>query len=511
MSEHDASPPGAVLGPTGPRPGAVVPFNARLAEEAREKWLAGDWPALAALPADALTDHPDRARLMAVAAAAALQLGDRRAGRQFAQDAAQAQCDRRFLASVLLASVHNTLARASVAAGREAQAQQHFEQALFDGRMASEQRRLAQWRLEQARVDLRHRGEHGAAKRKAGVAVVSQRAPTWIADLLGHCLAAEDVHEAIDGVIDGLGGPVDDRLRFLLAVADHFQAGGDKMTALHYLNTGAEWAADGRPETVTELAQRLVAVGQPARAADLLIELGLRSGPGGANAALSSAVLTAYRRTRAAEQARTEHGHELLLAMSRMRLPALRKAAGARALRMVEIGTTRENVPGQGSTQKLAQYCLGNAIEFVTVDMDPHNTHNARAAFERMGAPFEAVTMKGEDYLRARQEPIDLLFLDAYDFDHGMHSELRQSRYVKFIGSRIDEQACHRMHLECAESAVRLLSAAGLICVDDTWLENDAWAAKGTLAVPYLLANGFEVLEARNRAAVLARRDESGS
>ena len=47
--------------------------------------------------------------------------------------------------------------------------------------------------------------------------------------------------------------------------------------------------------------------------------------------------------------------------------------------------------------------------------------------------------------------------------------------------------------------------------VDDTWLENDAWAAKGTLAVPYLLANGFEVLEARNRAAVLARRDESGS
>ena len=106
-------------------------------------------------------------------------------------------------------------------------------------------------------VDLRHRGEHGAAKRKAGVAVVSQRAPTWIADLLGHCLAAEDVHEAIDGVIDGLGGPVDDRMRFLLAVADHFQAGGDKMTALHYLNTGAEWAADGRPETVTELAQRL--------------------------------------------------------------------------------------------------------------------------------------------------------------------------------------------------------------------------------------------------------------
>ena len=113
--------------------------------------------------------------------------------------------------------------------------------------------------------------------------------------------------------------------------------------------------------------------------------------------------------------------------------------------------------------------------------------------------------MKGEDYLRRRTAPVDFVFLDAYDFDHGMHSELRQSRYERFLGSRIDEQACHQMHLECAESLLNLLTPIGLVCVDDTWLDKGRWTAKGTLAMPFLLSHGFELIEARNRAALLRR------
>jgi hypothetical protein len=118
---------------------------------------------------------------------------------------------------------------------------------------------------------------------------------------------------------------------------------------------------------------------------------------------------------------------------------------------------------------------------------------------------FQALTAKGEDYLRDFKGQFDFVFLDAYDFDHGNHSELRQSRYKKFLGAPIDEAACHQMHLDCAQSVFEKLAPHGVVCIDDTWLENGHWVAKGTLAMPYLLENGFILLEARNRAALLTR------
>ena len=113
--------------------------------------------------------------------------------------------------------------------------------------------------------------------------------------------------------------------------------------------------------------------------------------------------------------------------------------------------------------------------------------------------------MKGEDYLDSYAGSLDVVFLDAYDFDHGKHSRLRQSRYEKFLGAPVDDGECHRMHLACAKSIEKKLSRKGLVCIDDTWLEDGRWTAKGTLAMPYLIEHGFRVLEARNRAALLSR------
>ena len=175
---------------------------------------------------------------------------------------------------------------------------------------------------------------------------------------------------------------------------------------------------------------------------------------------------------------------------------------------LIEIGTTRENVPGQGSTRKIAEFCKLKNIHFITVDMDPHNTFVAANMFKKLNVSFEAINMKGEDFLRGYEGDFDFVFLDAYDFDHGGHSELRQSRYRKFLGASIDEIECHKMHLDCAKSVLKKLSSVGLVCVDDTWLEDGLWTAKGTLAMPYLLENGFNLLEARNRSALLNRVKE---
>jgi hypothetical protein len=139
--------------------------------------------------------------------------------------------------------------------------------------------------------------------------------------------------------------------------------------------------------------------------------------------------------------------------------------------------------------------------------MDSANTEIAAAMFKGRKLPFEAVHSKGEDFLAQYQGRMDCVFLDAYDFDHGMHSERRQSRYEKFLGSRIDEQQCHKMHLDCARSVAAKLSKRGVVVIDDTWLDDGKWVAKGTLAVPYLLEAGMVLLDIRNKSALLGPRE----
>jgi hypothetical protein len=212
----------------------------------------------------------------------------------------------------------------------------------------------------------------------------------------------------------------------------------------------------------------------------------------------------AYSNIRAVSKQKQQHGHDLLLCYLTDNLKSSTTAEKNYVL--IEVGTTRENIPGQGSTRFLAEFCKSNKIHFITVDMDPNNSQIANSMFAQMEVPFEAITMKGEDYLQSYPGKFDFIFLDAYDFDHGKHSALRQSRYLKYLGGNIDEEQCHKMHLDCAKSVLEKLSDQGVVCVDDTWQDEQGnWTAKGTLAMPFLLENGFCLIEARNRAALLKR------
>jgi hypothetical protein len=200
----------------------------------------------------------------------------------------------------------------------------------------------------------------------------------------------------------------------------------------------------------------------------------------------------------------SSHGHELLVDF----LNDHSDRFGS-DITFIEVGTTREQLQSQGSTSILSELCNEKRYRFITVDMDEHNGRIANEMFRRNGYSFKAVSAKGEDFLRQWQGEFHVVFLDAYDFDHGGHSDLRQSRYEKFLGSKIDQEACHQMHLECAEAIAEKLSPNGIVCVDDTWLdEKGQWTAKGKLAVPFLLDNGFCVIEQRNNAVLLQRSTE---
>lgn len=197
------------------------------------------------------------------------------------------------------------------------------------------------------------------------------------------------------------------------------------------------------------------------------------------------------------------HGHELLIFAMRNHAGRLRAECAGRKPVVIEIGTTRESAAGQGSTRRLADFCHQEKFHLITVDMDSACTDMAKQMFQQNNYPFEAIHSKGENFLAGYQGPIDCIFLDAYDFDHGKHTELRQSRYEKFLGSRILETDCHRMHLECAKQVVAKAQPWTLVCLDDTWLHFGRWTAKGTLAVPFLIEQGYKFLDIRNKAALI--------
>ena len=205
-----------------------------------------------------------------------------------------------------------------------------------------------------------------------------------------------------------------------------------------------------------------------------------------------------------------EHGHELLMKTIRQHLSHIRSQTNT-PLNLIEIGSTREEVPGQGSTAKLASFCQHHQIHFITVDMDPDNTERAHNTLQAINPSFEAVTAKGEDYLQSYPHTIDFIFLDAYDFDHGNHSETRQQKYEQNLGTRINDADCHAMHLSCAQTLTSKLTPWGLIGFDDVWYQEGNWAGKGTTAVPFLLNKGFTIIASENRAIVLIRDSATAS
>jgi hypothetical protein len=198
------------------------------------------------------------------------------------------------------------------------------------------------------------------------------------------------------------------------------------------------------------------------------------------------------------------HGHTLLI-------DAINARAAAEGGQLsdcvcVEVGSTREDLPGQSSTLELARKCNELGMHFITVDMDPSNTESAKSTLERINKAFQAVNAKGEDYLTQYSGRLDFLYLDAFDIDHAYHSNRRRERYREFLNSDISDQACHAMHLDCAVAAVKVIPVGGEIIFDDAWRSGATWGGKGTTAMPFLLSKGFEVVRETKNTVCLRRK-----
>ena len=204
-----------------------------------------------------------------------------------------------------------------------------------------------------------------------------------------------------------------------------------------------------------------------------------------------------------------EHGHALLIKALEERRP---EWLTRRGIQMLEVGSSREPLPLQDSTRILSRYCQERGWGFTTCDMDPENTARAAQLFKEIGADFTAVTALGEEYIARKRRAFDVVYLDAYDFDHGEHSETRQERYQAILGSRIDQHECEVMHLKAMQGLNHAGRRGCLVVIDDTWREepDGPWLGKGPLAVPWALRNGWSItLDAPQYHAVALELDPS--
>lgn len=345
---------------------------------------------------------------------------------------------------------------------------------------------------------LRPRLDLLAARERPGGSPRRQLDGARLTELVEDCLGHPDgFYERLDQLLAGLSRA--DGALLQIGCAAHYASAGQGIHGLGLLAEAVETMPPDDRELQLMAAEQILRL-QKTEPGFGALTLDARTGPLRLPEDLRGLLESSL--SAAAPGKTAEHGHSLLMD----HLAGHPPAALDRPRLLIEIGTTRERVPGQGSTEKLATLCAELGIDFVTVDMDARNSAMARRMFRRLGLPFRAVTGKGEDFLAAWDGPIDYCFLDAYDFDHGNHSELRQSRYETFLGSRISDAQCHQMHLDCAHSLVAKLTPDGVICFDDTWTDEDGlWTAKGKTAMPYLLEQGFRVTMARNRAALLVR------
>lgn len=124
----------------------LVPYDENLLERARTQWQFGDWHSLAKLDRDTLQHHPDRAKLILLAAAGRLQIGQDSEARQYIRLAQDWGCSKKQISQVLISGVHNTIGMAAAIGGQQQRSALHFEKAISVGSPSSDIQLLTQAR-----------------------------------------------------------------------------------------------------------------------------------------------------------------------------------------------------------------------------------------------------------------------------------------------------------------------------------------------------------------------------
>ena len=159
---------------------------------------------------------------------------------------------------------------------------------------------------------------------------------------------------------------------------------------------------------------------------------------------------------------------------------------------IIEVGSVREYMEGQNSTGFFMDLCKKHNMKLISVDMDPDCSANVHREAKKLDFEnYEAITMRGEDYLKTIQE-FDYLYLDGFDYFHQWHSDERKEKYKNILNTEITNENSWKSHLDMVKEVYQKGKDHSLICIDDVFSPTKG---KGCTAIPFLLEHGWTSLE----------------
>ncbi|MDD2608881.1 MAG: BNR repeat-containing protein [Giesbergeria sp.] len=108
----------------------VTPSDSAALQAALVQWQFGDWQSLANMERDTLQQHPERAKLALLAAAAQLQIGHAMEAEALIRLAQQWGVSKKLISQILIAGVHHSVASVAASANQPHHALQHLKNAM---------------------------------------------------------------------------------------------------------------------------------------------------------------------------------------------------------------------------------------------------------------------------------------------------------------------------------------------------------------------------------------------
>jgi len=194
-------------------------------------------------------------------------------------------------------------------------------------------------------------------------------------------------------------------------------------------------------------------------------------------------------------------GHQLLLSYEEVVKYDIPKGSY-----FVEIGSDR----GHGSTRELAEMSHRLGYNFITVDADDSISNHAEQIVKSVNENFISINDLGENFLLNFDQEIHLVYLDAFDLEHMQDrpvSNFCPSTHGTYDkrNVKLTNKNCWKMHFDCAKILVEKMMSGGYLFFDDVYSGFPDWDGKGKTAIPFLLENGFTLIEYKPNAAIFKK------
>ena len=178
---------------------------------------------------------------------------------------------------------------------------------------------------------------------------------------------------------------------------------------------------------------------------------------------------------------------------------------------IVEIGSSR----GEGSTEFFAGLVYGFPDKFIfhTVDFSENEYRRALRLTSNIKNMFAHKAI-GEPWLEHEfpkfNQKICYAYLDNADWNwYENNANENEPNWIKeqrllYINNGVEysNNASSNAHLAQSKFIHSNACSRCIIQFDDTWQENNLYTGKGGLAIPWLLANGWKIIDQNNHMSI---------